>query len=126
MAIYGVKNKTVLNEYLTDTITLGVNEILNYGDDDSALRFMIKKHHNLIDNVKKNYGVQANIKYKYVKPTYLEKSRDPETPVYVSYTPYDLFKISGLTAGNEAIYYLKGINQAIGIMTFSKLQDDEQ
>ncbi|SHE22535.1 CRISPR-associated helicase Cas3, Yersinia-type [methanotrophic endosymbiont of Bathymodiolus puteoserpentis (Logatchev)] len=55
---------------------------------------------------------------------YLKNSRDPETPIYVSYTPNDL-DIVKTEASDEAIYYLKGINQAIGVMSISKLQDNE-
>jgi CRISPR-associated endonuclease/helicase Cas3 len=123
MAIYDIKNNKVLNEYLSEPITLGVNDITNYGDEENALGFMIKKHHNLIDDIEP-YKVKANTKYK--GKLYLEKSRDPATPIYVSYTPTDLENIEGLMAGDEAIYYIKGINQAIGIMALSKLQDDKK
>jgi CRISPR-associated endonuclease/helicase Cas3 len=123
MAIYDVKNNEVLNEYLSEAITLGVNDITNYGDEENALGFMIKKHHNLIDDIEP-YKVKANTKYK--GKLYLEKSRDPVTPIYVSYTPTDLENISGLVADENAIYYIKGINQAIGIMSISKLQNDKK
>jgi CRISPR-associated endonuclease/helicase Cas3 len=113
MAIYDVKNNEVLNEYLSEAITLGVNDINNYGDDENALEFMSKKHHNLIDNIEP-YKVKANTKFK--GRLYLEKSRDPATPIYVSYTPTDLKNIDGLVADNEAIYYIKGIKQPIVIM----------
>jgi CRISPR-associated endonuclease/helicase Cas3 len=121
MAIYDVKNNEVLNEYLSEAIILGVNDITNYGDDENALEFMSKKHHNLIDNAKKNYGVKVSTKFK--SKLYLEKSRDPVTPIYVSYTSTDLKNIDGLVADNEAIYYIKGISQAIGIMAISKLKE---
>jgi CRISPR-associated endonuclease/helicase Cas3 len=118
MAIYDIKNNKVLNEYLSEPITLGVNDITNYGDDNSALEFMGKKHHNLIDDIEP-YKVKANTKFK--EKLYIKNSRDPATPIYVSYTPTDLEKINEL-ADDEAIYYIKGINQAIGIMALSKLK----
>jgi CRISPR-associated endonuclease/helicase Cas3 len=124
MAIYDIKNQKVLDEYLVNPITLGVNEIKNYGNDENPLEFMGKKHHNIKKNDNKKYGVTKTTKFK--TALYLKNSRDPATPIYVSYTPQDLDEVNGLIADNEAIYYLKGINQAIGIMPLSKLQDDEQ
>jgi hypothetical protein len=44
---YDVENRKVLDEYLPEAITLGVNEISNYDEDESALKFMGKKHHNI-------------------------------------------------------------------------------
>ncbi len=120
MAIYDVQNNEVLNEYLPEAITLGVNEITSYGDEENALGFMIKKHHNLINDIE-SYKVKANTKHK--GKLYLEKSRDPETPIYVSYTKDTLNNIDGLVADDEAIYYIKGINQSIGIMAISKVKN---
>ncbi len=123
MAMYAVSEEKVLDEYLKEPITLGINEITNYGDDENALEFMGKKHHNIKKDENKKYGVTKTTKFK--TRLYLKNSRDPETPIYVSYTPNDLSDIPGLVADSEAIYYLQGINQAIGIMSISKLQDDE-
>ncbi|CAC9611590.1 hypothetical protein [uncultured Gammaproteobacteria bacterium] len=119
MAVYDAKNNKVLNEYLKEPITLGIDEIANNEDGD-ALYFMCKKHHNLIDI--ELYKVKANTRHK--RTLYLEKSRDPATPIYVSYTQKDLENIDGLMADDEAIYYIKGIFQAIGVMAISKLKDE--
>ncbi|WP_425356644.1 hypothetical protein, partial [methanotrophic endosymbiont of Bathymodiolus puteoserpentis (Logatchev)] len=102
--------------------TLGVNEISNYDEDESALKFMGKKHHNIKVDDNQKYGVTETTRLK--TRLYLKNSRDPETPIYVSYTPNDL-DIVKTEASDEAIYYLKGINQAIGVMSISKLQDNE-
>lgn len=120
MAIYDVQNKKILNEYLDESVTLSVNEINNYGDDESPLVFMGKKHHNIKAEENKKYGVTKTTKFK--TKLYLEKSRDPETPIYVSYTPQDLEIVNATE--ETAIYYLQGVNQAIGIMALSKLQND--
>jgi CRISPR-associated endonuclease/helicase Cas3 len=124
MAIYEVSKGESLDEYLTESMTLGVNEIKNEndGEDDSALEFMAKKHHNIKKENNKMYGVTKKTPNK--KELYLKNSRDPEMPIYVSYTPSDLDTVKA-TASSEAIYYLKGINQAIGVMSISKLQDNE-
>lgn len=122
MAIYDVKEQKVLDEYLKEPITLGVNEITNYGGDDNPLEFMGKKHHNIKKDDNKKYGVKKTTKFK--TKLYLEKSRDPETPIYVGYTPQDLELVNAVE--ETAIYYLQGVSQAIGVMAFSKLQDDKQ
>ncbi|CAC9634317.1 CRISPR-associated helicase Cas3 [uncultured Gammaproteobacteria bacterium] len=122
MAVYDVENRKVLDEYLPEAITLGVNEISNYDEDESALKFMGKKHHNIKVDDNQKYGVTETTRLK--TRLYLKNSRDPETPIYVSYTPNDL-DIVKTEASDEAIYYLKGINQAIGVMSISKLQDNE-
>jgi CRISPR-associated endonuclease/helicase Cas3 len=118
MAIYDTDTNQVLNDYLHEVITLSVNEIKNYGDDNSALEFMGKKHHNIKEELAKNYGVKSITKFK--EKVYLNKSRDPGLPIYVSYTPQDLDKIKA-QAENEAIYYLKCKKQAIGVMALNKL-----
>lgn len=124
MAIYDVDAKEVLEGYLETSITLSVNEIDNYGDDESALQFMGKKHHNIKEDLAKACGVKSNTKHK--GKIYLEKSRDPETPIFVSYTQSDLDKkVNESVNRGYAIYYVKGLKQPIGVMTLSKLTDDK-
>jgi hypothetical protein len=46
---------------------------------------MGKKHHNIKVDDNKKYGVTETTRLK--TRLYLKNSRDPETPIYVSYTP---------------------------------------
>lgn len=126
MAICNIKTRSdyeISNSYLVEAITIGVDDITNYGDDNSPLEFMVKKHHNIFDNVQnqKDYGVKANTKYK--TKIYLNKSRVQETPIYISYTQDDLDKIKA-TANSAAIYYLQGLKQAIGIIPLDRLKKE--
>lgn len=121
MAIYDATTNKILNEYLTNAITLGVDEITNYGDDENVLNFMVKKHHNIKPELAKESGVKDNTKYK--GKIYLNKAVNPELPIYASYTPEDLDKIKA-TAEKEVIYYVVGKKQAIGVMAIKQLKDN--
>jgi CRISPR-associated endonuclease/helicase Cas3 len=114
MAIYDVKNNEVLNEYLSEAITLGMNDIIGRDGVGNLLDFMKKQHHNIIggSSLKKTKNWEV-----------LDDARDPTTPIYVSYTLADLENIEG---DDDAIYYIKGIKQAIGIMAIFKLQNDKK
>ena len=117
MAVIIIKNDKfeISNDYacLDETFTLSVSEIFGYGESEKdLLAFMAKKHHNIIEN--KNYGVKANTKYK--DSVYLKKSKEPETPIYLSYTPDDL-KIVEAQPHAHAIYYALGNNQPIGAIS---------
>ncbi|NOQ94273.1 MAG: hypothetical protein GQ547_06525 [Methylophaga sp.] len=79
---------------------------------------MAKKHHNIIDD--KNYAVKATTKYK--DRVYLKKSKEPETPIYLSYTPNDL-KIIEVQPTSYAIYYAIGKNQPIGAISAHQLKN---
>lgn len=121
MAVINIDNGLleITNDYACqgETFTLSVNEILGYGDSEkNLLDFMAKKHHNIIDD--KNYPVKATTKYK--DRVYLKKSKEPETPIYLSYTPNDL-KIIAAQPTSYAIYYAIGKNQAIGAISAHQL-----
>jgi len=121
MAIITIDNgkPVISNDYAceNESFTLSVREIMGYGDSEkSVLDFMAKKHHNIIED--KNYGVKATTKYK--DSAYLKKSKEPETPIYLSYTPDDLKQIEAEPHA-YAIYYAMGTNQPIGAISISKL-----
>ena len=115
-SIQGGRGSTdTTNNYVADentSLTLGVDEMMGYGGVQSnLLDFMKKKHHNITKSkslTRTPYGALLNI------------ARDPETPIYVSYTPSDL-DIVNAKADEEAIYYAQGINQAIGVIAPNKL-----
>ena len=97
---------------VTEDANLTLSTDLIRGYDDSKkdlLSFMVKKHHNIIGG-KKSY-----------KDTFtLNEARNPETPIYVSYTPDDLKKVE--TQVHEyAIYYAIGDKQPIGAISLNKL-----
>ena len=100
-----------------ETFTLSVSEIRGYDDSEKdLLAFMAKKHHSIIED--KNYGVKATTKYK--DRLYLKKSKEPETPIYLSYTPSDLKRVEA-QANTYAIYYAIGKNQTIGAISAHQL-----
>ncbi|MCK4842257.1 MAG: CRISPR-associated helicase Cas3' [Methylococcales bacterium] len=122
MAVINIDNGVVdvSNEYacMGETFTLSVSEILGYGDSEkNLLDFMAKKHHSIIEN--KNYGVKATTKYK--DRVYLKKAKEPETPIYLSYTPNDLKKVEA-EPHSYAIYYAVGKNQSIGAISAHQLK----
>jgi CRISPR-associated endonuclease/helicase Cas3 len=122
MAILNINNgkDEFPNEYAceNESFTLSVREILGYGDSEkNVLDFMAKKHHSIIED--KNYGVKATTKYK--DRVYLKKSKEPETPIYLSYVPDDLKKVEE-QPHSYAIYYAMGNNQAIGAISINKLK----
>jgi hypothetical protein len=73
------------------------------------------KHHNLVGGPNLTRTPDNTIK---------NNARDPEEPIYVSYLPQELEGIN-CSAATDAIYYLKGIKQDIGIMVISKLKNDK-
>jgi len=121
MAVANIDNgKEVFpNEYACEgeSLTLSVELITGYGESEmDLLAFMAKKHH----SIKKNpaYGVSKTSKYK--DRMYLKKSKDPETPIYLSYTPEDLEEVNA-EAHPYAIYYAQGIKQAIGSLSINHI-----
>jgi len=104
----------ILNEYaygnIDDAMTMDVSIIEGYGDSNkNLLSFMAKKHHNIKD-VKKAYK-DAQIK---------NDARNPNTPIYISYTPEDLQKVN-TKEHNFAQYYAIGIKQSIGVVSLLQL-----
>ena len=114
---------TISNKYACqdeEYFALSVSEIFGYGDSEkNLLDFMAKKHHSI--NEDKSYGVKATTKYK--DKVYLKKSKEPETPIYVSYTPDDLKRVEA-QAHSYAIYYAIGKNQPIGAISISQIQEE--
>ncbi len=122
MAICEITNRdsiNITNTYISDEniqLSLGAEEIQGYGGVGSnLLDFMKKKHHNIITESKSLTRAPYN--------SLLNMARDPATPIYVSYTPNDLDKVNS-EADNQAIYYVQGINQAIGVIALYKLNQN--
>ena len=105
----------ILDEYaysdVEDALTLESKVIEGYGDSKkNLLFFMAKKHHNIKD-VKKSYkDVQL-----------INEARDPNTPIYLSYTLEDLKKVE-TQPHPYAQYYGVGLKQAIGVISLQQLE----
>ena len=121
--IESIDNFKILKEYayedIEDSMTVENNLIEGYGNSDkNLLAFMAKKHHNIKD-VKKSYK-DAQLK---------NEARDPNTPIYLSYTLEDLKKVNS-QPHEYARYYAIGLNQPIGIISLQQLikkgTDDEK
>ena len=100
-------------EEIDSGLTLPTMKILGYGRSErNLLSFMMKKHHNIKDDFTKPHNDFA----------LMSTAKDPETPIYVSYTPEDLEKVN---ADNHsfAIFYLKTNKQNVGAMSLPKLQE---
>jgi len=96
-------------------LTAPVDEICGYGDSkQNLLSFMAKKHHNIVDGVKKSYNDKVLI----------NEARDPEKPIYLSYTPSDLKKVEA-QPHPFAIYYAQGINQPIGAISIKQFNNED-
>ena len=112
--IEGSNRYEVLDEYawenIENSITLEQNIIEGYGDSNkNLLAFMAKKHHNIKD-VKKAYK-DAQLK---------NEARDPNTPIYLSYTLQDLQKVNAQPHA-WAQYYGVCDKQPIGILSLQQL-----
>ena len=107
------------NDYacIDESLTLSVDLIKGYGESEmDLLAFMAKKHHSIKED--SNYGVKATTKYK--DSAYLKKSKEPETPIYLSYTLEDLKQVEA-EQHPYAIYYAIGKNQPIGAISACKI-----
>ncbi len=117
MAVMNINNgkEEFPDEYACEdeSLTLSVELITGYGESEmDLLAFMAKKHHNIKDEP--NYGVKKTTKYK--DRAYLKKAKEPETPIYLSYTPADLKQVETQPNAN-ALYYVIGKTQAIGVLS---------
>jgi CRISPR-associated endonuclease/helicase Cas3 len=115
-------SETDLDEANKANLTYPVEAILGYADNEKdLLDFMVQKHHNVKDTEK--YGVTSTTKYK--NKIYLNKSRELETPIYLSYTATDLEKVGSVPPHSYAVYYAVGINQPIGAIARNRLELEE-
>lgn len=112
MAICNFKDKEFIftNEYLDKEITLDTNIITGYGDSTkSVVNLMQVNHKNIFPEDKKAYNDEIR----------LNMARDPENPIYLSYTEEDLFKINRKKDDYFHFYVIS--KQKIGIMSYKKI-----
>jgi len=89
-------------------------ELLSFAFPFFTASVMAKKHHNI-----------KKAKKAYKDSQLLNEARNPDTPIYLSYTPEDL-KLVEAQPNPFAIYYAEGDNQPIGAISINNLNGEEQ
>ncbi len=108
------------NEYIDDVLTYEVNRIEGVisgqkKPDQDLLTFMYDKDHKI-----QTMKTGKKVKQEYSLNTIRNKARDPDSPIYVSYTIDDL-NLCNDTPNTYAVYYATGKRQPIGAISLNQL-----
>ncbi|WP_321394081.1 hypothetical protein [uncultured Desulfuromusa sp.] len=113
---------THLNTYLDEVMTYEISRIEGVFNgqkkpEQDLVAYMHKKDHK-IQSIKKGVSVRQKHSVNIIR----NEARDPDTPIYVSYTIDDL-NLCHDTPNPYAIYYAMGIRQPIGAISLKQLEN---